>query len=593
MNLLSIYFIADNDYSKRINMLRPEILKGKLQSIDGKDYGAYQALLGEYDFTTYKLILQQIPKDPYAPPHTGIYRIQVTRALDHVIDRVLDSKIKEIAFRDYLARTFFKASQKISKGGRGTGYSGIITINQPEQVILERSCVVIDNDTIEVRCFLGLPAAGRAINAPIALKMLLEELPEIVSQSLFAKNIDSTALSKHIEISENANYLRSQLCSLGMVAFIANGAILPRESGSSDKPLDAESAVGFQSPESLRVEIDLPQAGRIAGMAIPKGVTLIVGGGYHGKSTLLQAIAAGIYNHIPGDGRERCVSLEETVKVRAYSGRYIVKTNISPFIRNLPFQKDTTAFTTENASGSTSQAAGIIEAMEIGAKVFLMDEDTCATNFMIRDQKMQQLVHKADEPITTFIDRIKQLYTEKDISTILVLGGAGDYFDVSDIVIQLNKYIPGDVTRQAQAIAAASPNKRTVEDGGYPFTITERIPLADSIDPCNEYGKKGIYAKEVYRLVFGKNTLDLVDIEQLIELSQTKALGFAMEYARKYMDKKCTLKEIVERVVADVDRYGLDVLSDRISGNFAHFRSFEFAFALNRLRSFDVIQRVR
>jgi predicted ABC-class ATPase len=572
-------------------VLHPEVLKKKLQSIDGKDYGACQALLGEYDFNYNKLILQQIPKDPYAPPHTGIYRIVLNRKDDHVIDMVLDSKIKEIAFRDFLARTFYEACQTVSKGRRGTGYSGIITINQPGQVILERNCVVVNDNQIEVRCFLGLPAAGRKINGSIAHEMLFKELPEIIDKSLFRENIDLSTLNKHIEIAEDAEYLRNQLHSLGMVAFIADNAILPRESGPSDKPLDKASAVRFQSPENLKIEIDLPYAGRIAGMGIPNGVTLIVGGGYHGKSTLLHAIEAGIYNHIPGDGRELCISLEETVKIRAYSGRYIVKTDISPFIRNLPFQQDTTAFTTENASGSTSQAAGIVEAMEVGARVFLMDEDTCATNFMIRDQKMQQLVQKEDEPITTFIDRVRQLYTEKNISSILVLGGAGDYFEVADIVIQLNKYVPLNVTEKAHEIASQSPVKRTTEDKGYPFRITERIPMAATIDPCNEYGKKGIYAKEVYRLVFGKSIIDLFDLEQLIELSQTKALGFAIEYARKYMDDKATLREVVERIITDIDENGLDVLSDRISGNFASFRSFELAFALNRLRNFDVTQK--
>jgi predicted ABC-class ATPase len=578
-------------------MLNAGILKRKLESIDGEDYGAYQSLIGEYDFSNYKLIIDQIPKDPYAPPHTGIYRIRVRRSDEQVINLKIDSKIKEAAFRDFLARRFYHTCLEVSKGRRGTGYSGIITITQPGQSILERNCIVIDddiidNDIIEIRCFLGLPAEGRKIIATVAEEMLFKELPEIVNQSLFKVNIDIKTLYRHIETAEDAEYLRNKLDSLKIAAFIADDSILPRESGPSDKPLKKESAVPFQTPASLKMEIKLPHAGPVTGMGIPKGVTLIVGGGYHGKSTVLRAIESGIYNHIPGDGREKCVSLPGTVKVRSYSGRYIIKTDISPFIRNLPFKKDTIAFSTENASGSTSQAASIIEAIEVGAEVLLMDEDTCATNFMIRDKKMQQLVRKDDEPITTFIDKVKQLYLEKSISTILVLGGAGDYFDVSDQVIQMIRYGPFDVTQKAHEISNASPVKRTIEDEGYPFHIKERIPLPESVNPCNEYGKKGIYTSEVHRLTFGKYKIDLTDLEQLIELSQTKAIGYALDYARKYMDKKSTLKEIIIRVMNDIAENGLDILSNKTYGNFALFRGIELAFAFNRLRGFRVNQKM-
>ncbi|MCK5347388.1 MAG: ABC-ATPase domain-containing protein, partial [Candidatus Heimdallarchaeota archaeon] len=399
------------------------ILKHKLSSIDDQDYACYQALLGTYDFSLFKLIVQQIPKDPYAPPHTGIYRIQVQRADNRIINIKIGSKVQKIAFADYLARYFYDASERISKGIRGTGYSGLITINQPGQTILERNSVVITDEIIEVRCFLGLPGKGRKVTAGIAEQMLLTELPEIVRESLLSESIDQEALQRHIEIAEDAEYLRNKLDSLGLIAFIANDSILPRESGTSDKPMSDKTAITFTAPESLTQEVELPSARRIKGLAIQKGVTLITGGGYHGKSTLLRTLETGIYNHIPGDGREYCVSSVQAVKVRAYSGRYVVKTDISPFINNLPFHQDTTSFSTDNASGSTSQAANIVEAIEAGAEVLLMDEDTCATNFMIRDSKMQQLVNKEDEPITTFIDKVKQLYLEKNISTILVLGG--------------------------------------------------------------------------------------------------------------------------------------------------------------------------
>jgi len=572
-------------------MLASTILHQKLSSIDGKDYGGYQSLLGTYDFDLFKLIIQQIPKDPYAPPHTGIYRIQVRRGDNRIVPLKTESKVQRIACADFLARQFFDASSDIAKGIRGTGFSGMVTINQPGQAILERNSVVITDDMIEIRCFLGLPADGRKINADIAEDMIFNELPEIVAASVLMENINPSALQKHIAAAEDARYLRGQLDAMGLVAFIADQAVLPRQSGTSDKPMSGKSAIPFSSPESLKKEIDLPHAGKIRGMGIPRGIILITGGGYHGKSTLLNALEVGIYDHIPGDGRELCVSNPQTVKVRAYSGRSVVKTDISPFIKNLPFQKDTTSFCTENASGSTSQAANIIEAIEVGAKVLLMDEDTCATNFMIRDSKMQQLVDKKDEPITTFIDKVKQLYVERQISSILVLGGVGDYFDVSDQVVQMINYRPSDMTSRAHEIAALFPAKRNIEDESYPFHIQERMPISASIDPHNDYGKFAVYAKEVHRLNFGKQVIDLTDLEQLIELSQTKALGFAVAYAKKYMDGATPLGEVVQRVAKEMDESGIDIISDRISGHFAWFRALELAFTLNRLRGFDVMEK--
>jgi len=572
-------------------MLNPRILKQKLLSIDGKDYAGYQSLLGTYDFDLFKLIIQQIPKDPYAPPHTGIYRIQAHRCDSRIIPLKIESKLQRIACADFLARHFFSASRKISKGVRGTGFSGIITINQPGQAILERSNLVITHEIIEIRCFLGLPADGRKINSTIAENMFFNELPEIVGQALLNENICQATLNTHIEVAEDAAYLRKELDAMGLIAFIADNSILPRESGTSDTPMSHQWAVSFSTPASLKKEVELPHAGKVHGMGIPKGITLIVGGGYHGKSTLLNALEVGIYDHIPGDGRELCISNAQTVKVRASSGRRIVKTDISLFINNLPLEKDTRLFCTENASGSTSQAANIIEAMEVGAAVLLMDEDTSAANFMIRDSKMQQLIPRENEPITPFIDKVKQLYLEKNISTILVLGGVGDYFDVSDRVIQMLKYHPLDMTRKAHKIADMFPTKRKIETEPNPVHVQERIPIPESIDPFNAYGKLAIRAKEIHRLNFGKQVIDLTDLEQLKELAQTNALGVAIEYAKKYMDRNRSLGEVVRLVIEDIDKNGIDVISERISGHFAWFRGLELAFALNRFRTFDVIQK--
>lgn len=565
-----------------------DIIKRKLESIDTRDYGAYQSLVGDYVYPGFCLSIVRIPKDPYAPPHSGLYSIRIPRRQIQPDNCRIDTKTDEIAFRDFLARRFYSACVHETHQNRGTGYSGIIIIEEPGQAILERNSVILKPEEIEIRFFIGLPAQGRKIDGKLAVTMLCKELPAIVSRAFVSPGIDPLLLRKHLETVRDAEFLRKNLDSLGLVAFIADHALLPRQSGTSDTPLHEPEGIPFQSPESLKVAVTLPHAGLIRGMGIHEGVTLIVGGGYHGKSTLLKAIESGIYNHIPGDGREQSVSLSRSVKVRSYSGRYVVKTDISSFINNLPFGKDTSLFSSENSSGSTSQAASISEAIEAGTNVLLMDEDTCAANFMIRDIKMQHLVRKEDEPITAFIDKVRQLYEETGISTILVLGGVGDYFDVSDNVIQMKNYQPHDVTTIAHEISHQFPMKRKKEEADVGIHTKNRIPLKESVDPYNTYGKHAIYVKEINRLNFGKTIIDLTDLEQIKELGQSKAIAMAIDYAKKYMDGTLVLKEVINRVMSDIEDKGLDILSDRISGNFAGFRGLELAFAINRMRGFMV-----
>jgi len=569
-------------------MQSSQVLRERLQIIDGKDYGAYQSLRGEYAYADFELFITQIPKDPYAPPHTGIYRIRVSHSYLSIPTHLFDTKIAGIAYRDFLARMFSAAARRISDRRRGTGYSGLITLDTPAQAILDRSAVVLTTDGVEIRFFMGLPARGRKINARVADTMLFEELQAIVQKAFGALSADS--VRRHIEAAEDAECLRAKLEELGLVAFIADGSILPRKSGTSDEPMDKKDAVAFRSPQSLRVSVELPNVGTITGLGIPRGVTLIVGGGYHGKSTLLHAIEKGIYNHIPKDGRELCVADSRSVKIRAYSGRSVASVDISGFIDNLPFARDTTRFSTQNASGSTSQAASIVEALEIDARVLLMDEDTCAANFMIRDRKMQDLVKKDDEPIIPFIDRVRWLYEEKGVSTVMVFGGAGDYFEVADTVIHMIRYEPHDVTAAAKKIAGESPSKRRQEHEKSPNPAGARFVHSEFIDPFNEYGKKSVYATEMNRIHFGTTTIDMTDVEQIAELSQTKAIAQAILFLRNLDAEPVPLKELIARCIEVMEEKGLDGLSKTISGHLAQFRDIEIACALNRLRTLQIEQ---
>jgi predicted ABC-class ATPase len=429
--------------------------------------------------------------------------------------------------------------------------------------------------------------------------LLCNQLPRIIEQGLLRRNIPYQKAKDFAECVENQETIRSQLVKLGLVAFVADGAILPRERGNSQRPLGRDRAIPFESPDSLRVSFDLPNpvAGvaipdkRISGMGIPRGVTLIVGGGYHGKSTLLQALERGVYPHIPGDGREYVVTSADAVKIRAEDGRRIEQVDISPFISNLPRGLDTRGFCTDNASGSTSQAANIIEALEMGAQTLLLDEDTSATNFMVRDVRMQTLVNKDFEPITPFIDRVHEMYETFGVSTVLVMGGCGDYFDVADALIMMREYLPQDVTAEARRIAEKLATGRIKEASPFPQWQLTRTPLPESIDPSRGKRPVKIDAKARDQILFGTDLIDLRAVEQLVDFSQTRALGLAIHLAAsRFMDDKTSLKAVLEKVDAFLDANGLDPLdpfhrAERHPGSFARPRKYEIAAAINRLRS--------
>lgn len=569
-----------------------EDLKRLCQRLDGMGYKAYKDIKGQYEFIddwgTFRLIIDHVQGDPFAVPTKIRVRVPLVTAAFPTETR--QNQSRRTGLRDFLARCVFVACKRFTKGRgqRGTGNSGEINIRRPGQEILERSSVILTDDFVEARLMIGLPSLGRRIAGKHAREMLIDELPVIIKQSLIFKNLDQKKLYHHIQTAEDSDILREKINAMGLVSFIADGSILPRASGIDPRPLKGEQVIPFQSPENYKIEIELPNRGKVSGMGIPSGITLIVGGGYHGKSTVLKAIEKGVYNHIPGDGRELVVTDKNALKIRAFDGRSVEKVNISAFIDNLPFARDTHAFSSENASGSTSQAANIIEGLEMGAKVLLIDEDTSATNFMIRDQRMQELISKDKEPITPFIDKVRQLFTEFGVSTILVIGGSGDYFSVADHVIGMKDYLPEDLTAPAKSIAEKYKSQRRTEGGTEFGSVTPRVPLRQSLDPSRGNRAVKIVARELHTISFGKYTIDISDMEQLVDLSQTRAIADAILYAMRYMKGQTTLKEVVQKVLSDILQHGFDILDRIPSGDYAAFRDLELAGAINRLRSIEI-----
>ena len=579
-----------------------EVLRRILGRIDGRGYKAYRDLRGAFQLGTVTLYVDHVQGDPFAAPSKLRLRVAMSEA--QLPAPLFDDPVRRLALGDFLARRARDAARELRSPSRGSGRSGHIDVDAGGQAVLARTAILLHRDWVELRLEVGLPAAGRRILAGEAEAMLCRDLPEIACQSLFWNELPQAEARLFVECVENQEFIRSRLSEMGLVAFVADGAVLPRESGASERPLTAANVVEFSAPGSLRVRIPLAhpidgprgRESEISGMGLREGVTLIVGGGYQGKSTLLRALTHGVYPHIPGDGREWVVSRQDLVKVRAEDGRCVTGVGIGAFIRDLPGGRNTASFESDDASGSTSQASNIVEAVEVGARGVLMDEDTSASNFMIRDARMQSLVSPEDEPITPFVERVRELYDHLGVSTVLVMGGSGDYFDVADCVIVLREFIPHDGTREAREIATRMPTGRCVEAAGELGEITRRIPLSASFDASRGRREVRIDAHGLNQVRFGIEEIDLSAVEQLVDPSQTRAVGYAIHLAQqRIMDGTRPLAEVLDQLEALFDDEGLDCLDPlqrpgQHPGNFARPRRFEVAAAVNRMRSLSVTQ---
>jgi len=562
-------------------------LEERLRRIDGRGYRAYREIEGSWLLARDLLLhVDHVQGDPFAAPSR--LRLEVPQSRARFPEALFTHRERRRGLEDFVGRVAAAAAGR-NRCGRGSGRSGQVEVDRGGQEILHRSTVTIDGSRVELRLTAGLPAAGRRVMGRQAAEMLLEDLPRLAGHCLVYGELDRRRAEAHCRAAEDQHALRGQLERLGLVAFAADGALLPRRSGVDDRPL-GKGAVPLHSPKRLRVEVELPNAGRISGMGIPAGVTLIVGGGFHGKSTLLKALERSVYDHVPGDGRHLCATVPSTVKVRAEDGRHIAGVDISPFIGRLPGGRGTGAFCTDNASGSTSQAANIIEALEMGSRLLLLDEDTCATNFMIRDERMQALVAREKEPITPFLDKVRLLYEELGVSTILVMGGSGDYFEAADLVLMMDEYVPRDVTAEARAVAERFGRRRRPEaDSGF-GTLTPRRPDDKSFDASRGRRTVKIDVKGLRTVRYGTTHIDLSGLEQLVDVAQTRTLGRIIHlYESRYCGRGKHLRDELEALFADLEREGFDLVAPRLEGGLALPRIQEVAMAINRMRSLKVL----
>lgn len=621
-------------------------LTSHLHAIDGRSYAAYKAIVGRYRSPLgWVLYIDRIQPDPYAPP-TAIRVVlplaltgadarltgtdthltetdshltgadtrptgtnaplsgpdprltesdpRPTGAAEHLTGAaacLTASSTRTVALRDYLARTL----RELLKGQA-------ISIAPAGQEILERSSVNLhetwqdDFSTpafnapgpyLELRLRWSLPAFGREIAGRQAARNLNLDLARAVAGLDLRESELGAEAWKHCQVAEDHAALQEILVERGWVAFLADGANLARRSGVSQLPL--EGGVPLTAPETLAQTVQLPHAGVVRGTAIPAGVTAIAGGGYHGKSTLLNAIARGIYPHIPGDGRELVATVPEAMAVRAADGRAVTGVDLRPFISHLPGRDaDPAQFTTANASGSTSQAASIMESLELWGQpaqaALLLDEDTCATNLLIRDQRMRALVSSEREPITPLVDRIRALHRERGISTLIVMGGSGDYLDVADQVLIMDSYRLVDATAQARKVCDSQPRVDTsLPDFPLP---AQRLPQRPE---AKRRGPSRTRALGTQRLVLDRHEVDVADVSGLVDEGQALAVAWALRaLLERHFDGRTSLSQALAQVAKRLDDVGLDALGEAHPAFLVRPRLVDVGAAVNRLRSLQV-----
>lgn len=546
-------------------MKMAEELQRELCSINRKSYPAYKGLKGAYQFPDYQLFIEHVQGDPFAAP--SALRIFVPHSKAKFPERYYWDKCSKVALQDALLRRFAEISAKFCYQAKGSGKSGVIQVSHCGQEVLERTACEITKEGIHIRFFVGFPANGRTINSGELEKILFVYLPQCVEMSLYHRKVPERETEQVICLKEDQRVIREELKKRGLIAFVANGSILPRQSGNSDLPM--KDAVPFQSPKSMEITIQLRHRGSITGMGIRKGITLIAGGGYHGKSTLLEALEKGVYDHIAGDGREFVITDDTAWKLRAEDGRKIKDVDISLFINHLPNGRNTRRFSTLDASGSTSQAANIIEAIEAKSQVLLIDEDTSATNFMVRDELMQRVIQKDKEPITPFLERARDLYEKAGISTILVVGSCGSYFYIADQIIQMDNYCPVDITEKTRKLLKEYKKPDCKAEGFVLPSEKRNISFGSSVvrrknyrgtGMVEEHEKLKVMGRE--SLMLGKEQLDLRYLEQLADREQTQTLGYLLKYAKEqYSGKTTDLTALMESLIRKLEKEGIGSVS--------------------------------
>ena len=543
-----------------------------LRRLEGRGYKAYGELRGlRIDYGLAEARLARVQGDPFATPSILEARLPLRRL--GLPSRLYRGKAST-PFTDYVARLAWRAAERHS-GKCGTGNSCYLGFPAPGPWILPRSCAELLDGYLVVRLYVGLPARGRRILGREAERLLVRGVREVLG-AVVRMGGEAERVERHVETFLDQEYLRGWLYENGYAFFVADGSILPRESSLSERPM--KNAVPFQSPGELRVSVELPSGRRVTGMAAPMGVFLVTGGGYHGKTTLLEAVQQGIYNHVEGDGRELVVSRRGTVLVKAEDGRLVHHVDISAFISSLPGGVDTRNFSTLDASGSTSMAASIAEALEAGAEVILIDEDTSATNLLFKDSHMARLI--PSEPIKPLSMLARSLSRSLGVGLTVVSGSSASFVPCSDKVILIDNYVPRDVTGKAKGLAG-----NTCPERDFPHP---RRRVFHGIRGLRRVKARGF--KLVADYVGGRKfELDLEHYPRIVERGQVRLLALMVERLASPR-RPLSVSEIPDAVEEKLLREGFRAFASPVPPDLTYVAGFDLVWVLNRMYNAIFVQ---
>ena len=556
-----------------------------VDDIDGKDVSEYGRLVGDFDFSRFVLKVTQIPAESAQKP--VLFIVRVPQIIAGFPPHLFDIPVRRTALEDLLTR---KVSEQIELASQ-YDQQGIsrrhLSIAVPGQKILPRTSLLVTDEYVEARMYIQLPHRDNRIDGQRVKDIFFDQLAQVVTGSLIYCNLSQQEVEEFVNGMEDADQIRQVLPTRGWVGFAAEGSLLARY-GNTDYP-DYDKLDTLRVADDIAIEVEVPNAGEVKGVGIPAGITLILGDDYSGRVELMRALAAGIYNHVPGDGRERVISVPDIVHVAAETGRSVQKVNVSAFVRKLQ-NGEATEYSVDEADPCSAQATATLEAIEIGARALLFDESDSAASFLTRDSRLDALLPQRSTHVVPLAARARQLADELGIS-IVVAGSAAvaEFISVADTVLRIENHTIYDVTNEAKTLDAG---QLTVSDDAADAEVVleqNRWVVPSSIEPSKGTRDQFIEAESLDLLRFGNSVVGLQDVTQLADRHQTSTIGLILYYAKlRYMDEGRPMREIMDLIDRDLGTEGLECLSRDLRGDLARPRRYEIAAALNRLPSLRI-----
>lgn len=550
-----------------------------LSAINGAAATEYSRLVGDFDFSRYVLKINSLDQ---VEQGGNLLVVRVPQILAGFPPHLFNTPVRRTALEDFLTRRLVAEIDRLSRYDAKGISRRRLTIAVPGQKILPRTSLLAAEEYLEARITVHLPLAGGLVDSVGAQEIFFEDLSDVVNRSLIYCNLDDAELEEFVDLMEDVDQIRQILPTRGLVAFLAEGSLLSRL-GNTDYPGHDELRPLFVD-ESLSMEMDTPNGGTVRGVGIPQGITLILGDAYSGRSDILSGIAHGIYNHIPGDGRERCVTVPDAVQVAAEVGRSIQRVDLSFFLGALPGEENTSLYSRIDADPSAAQAAQVIESLEVGARVLLFDESSSSSAFLTRDARLDPVMPITEQHIQPLSVRARQLVDDLGVS--LVVAGSSsvaEFISVADQIYRVEGGKLEDITEACKAIEIQSQDVPAYQDVAR-LVERSRWVVPSSLDPSS--GKEDQHVEALARdlLEFGRSTIDLQGVKQLADIYQTETIGRILYYAKiHYLDERRPIRELLDLVDRDLSTEGLECLSRDLRGDFARPRRYEIAAALNRL----------